>query len=488
MRPLAPLLTVVVVALSCIGGAKAQSYSDFSTQRFRPTVGPGNYLGLDGATVQAAGAITYGLAFDYAAEALVVEHPCRALENLARCRDRRVALLERTGLAHLLLSAGIGTRTQLSFGLPLGASDTRPFSFWVTQPGASSMYRELRPKNGFVLGDLRAAAKVRVHGTNDDSLRVALVAAATLPTARLTSGDPCMGGERCTYIGERTTQAGGHAILELAAHPQLRAALLVGALYRPRERVLGAEVGSELSYGAALSYAVLSKLELKAELQGAVELRGADDIPLEARAGLSYGRDLVLTLGAGAGVLRDVGSPLYRLIAAVQWTPTFRDGDGDGLEDDDDACPREAEAADGFRDGDGCVDADNDGDGLLDAQDACDDAVEDRDGFADHDGCPDPDNDEDGVLDGYDSCEGAKEDRDGDHDDDGCPDLDTDRDGVLDANDRCVNEAEDTDGLADEDGCPESDFDGDGFDDAADACPEEPGPKTGAAGDDGCPA
>jgi hypothetical protein len=290
-------------------------------------------------------------------------------------------------------------------------------------------------------------------------------------------------------MGERSVQTGAHAIVEIAPSAAFRAALLLGAMYRPARSLLGTEVGSELSYGAAASYIVARQLALKAELQGALEFSGADDVPLEARAGLAYGRDLVFTVGGGAGVTGHVGSPQFRLFCGVQWTPTFRDADGDGFEDDSDACPRESEDRDGFEDGDGCVDRDNDRDGVLDAADACDAQAEDRDGFEDGDGCPDPDNDSDGVPDGYDSCEGQKEDRDGDHDDDGCPDLDADRDGVLDANDRCVNEAEDTDGLGDEDGCPEGDFDQDGVEDARDGCPEQPGLAMpgDAGGADGCP-
>jgi uncharacterized GH25 family protein len=66
------------------------------------------------------------------------------------------------------------------------------------------------------------------------------------------------------------------------------------------------------------------------------------------------------------------------------------DGDSDGLLDDVDACPADAEDADGFQDEDGCPDLDDDGDGVLDAADACREEPEDLDGFEDTDGCPEP--------------------------------------------------------------------------------------------------
>ena len=99
------------------------------------------------------------------------------------------------------------------------------------------------------------------------------------------------------------------------------------------------------------------------------------------------------------------------------------DNDGDGLDDDADACPNDAEDRDGFEDGDGCPDADNDADGLPDAVDAAPTAAKiatasrtttaapsptttttasptratparwiprTSDGFEDDDGCPEP--------------------------------------------------------------------------------------------------
>jgi outer membrane protein OmpA-like peptidoglycan-associated protein len=80
------------------------------------------------------------------------------------------------------------------------------------------------------------------------------------------------------------------------------------------------------------------------------------------------------------------------------------DRDFDGILDDVDACPDQAEDKDGFQDADGCPDPDNDGDGVLDAADKCPTEMEDKDGFQDADGCPDPDNDGDGVLDAADKC------------------------------------------------------------------------------------
>tara|TARA_R110002096_G_scaffold292224_3_gene486701 strand:- start:826 stop:1758 length:933 start_codon:yes stop_codon:yes gene_type:complete len=99
------------------------------------------------------------------------------------------------------------------------------------------------------------------------------------------------------------------------------------------------------------------------------------------------------------------------------------DKDGDGVHDDDDACPEAVEDQDGYMDEDGCPDPDNDGDGVLDADDQCPAEAESANGVDDEDGCPEPDGDGDGVVGNQDACPQEAEDMDGDADEDGCPDL-----------------------------------------------------------------
>jgi len=65
------------------------------------------------------------------------------------------------------------------------------------------------------------------------------------------------------------------------------------------------------------------------------------------------------------------------------------DPDNDGLAGPADKCPRKAEDADGFEDGDGCPDSDNDKDGVPDAADSCPLEAEVINGVEDDDGCPD---------------------------------------------------------------------------------------------------
>jgi len=203
-----------------------------------------------------------------------------------------------------------------------------------------------------------------------------------------------------------------------------------------------------------------------------------------------------------------------------------QDSDGDGLFDDEDVCPEQAEDFDELADDDGCPDDDVDEDGVADTEDACPLDAESPNDWQDDDGCPEigPDADGDGVEDFWDLCPFEPESADGQLDGDGCPEtddielveaveepepdepeveeelpafmdllppltrrVDSDGDGVLDDEDICPEEPEDHDGFLDDDGCPEADNDGDGLVDPRDRCPDAAEIVNGVLDDDGCP-
>lgn len=164
----------------------------------------------------------------------------------------------------------------------------------------------------------------------------------------------------------------------------------------------------------------------------------------------------------------------------------MKDSDGDGIADNEDACPDQA----GPLATRGCPDSD--GDLVADMSDACPTTA----GLQELAGCPD--SDRDGIADKDDNCPavaGIKAlkgcpDRDGDgiaDNDDACPDVkglaafrgcpDTDGDGITDAEDKCPTRR----GKQELQGCP--DQDNDGVADDNDRCPTEPGPASNA----GCP-
>jgi hypothetical protein len=190
--------------------------------------------------------------------------------------------------------------------------------------------------------------------------------------------------------------------------------------------------------------------------------------------------------------------PTWELTVGFDFFPALyrEDMDEDGIVDESDFCPLQAEDLDGFEDEDGCPDPDNDRDGIPDLTDECPNEPESLNGYMDDDGCPEPDSDGDGVGDALDNCPLEPEDKDQFQDDDGCPDLDNDEDGIPDVQDRCPNEPETLNGYQDDDGCPDegdivpglqTDSDGDGIPDAKDRCPTLAEDIDGFQDDDGCP-
>ena len=137
------------------------------------------------------------------------------------------------------------------------------------------------------------------------------------------------------------------------------------------------------------------------------------------------------------------------------------DTDGDGIYDQDDACPEEA----GLEIFNGCPDSDSDG--IQDSKDDCPNTP----GLAEFNGCPDSDGD--GIRDKDDECPSTA----GLASLNGCPDADSD--GIADKDDNCPNEA----GPSANNGCPWPDTDGDGVLDKDDQCPNE----AGEVANNGCP-
>lgn len=145
----------------------------------------------------------------------------------------------------------------------------------------------------------------------------------------------------------------------------------------------------------------------------------------------------------------------------------FKDTDGDGVIDKEDACKKVA----GPLENHGCPWPDTDGDKVFDKDDKCPEIA----GPVENQGCPWKDSDGDTLLDNADACPTVA----GPVENKGCPWKDTDKDSVLDKDDACPEVA----GLVENRGCPNLDADKDGVLDKDDACPAIAGP----AENKGCP-
>jgi OOP family OmpA-OmpF porin len=252
---------------------------------------------------------------------------------------------------------------------------------------------------------------------------------------------------------------------------------------------------AEVPVGLAVAFAISpQKFDIVGEVFGAIPLGTHTGYqPAEAIGGIKLylARNSFLSLGAGRGLMPAKGAnPDLRAFIGIVFEPNIGDRDGDGLKDDVDRCPDEAEDFDGFEDEDGCPEPDNDRDRIIDEDDRCPLIPEDKDGFQDEDGCPEgdkTDRDGDTILDTVDNCPDDPEDFDQFEDEDGCPDPDNDQDKILDLDDLCPDDPEDMDGFEDEDGCPDLDNDKDKILDKDDTCINEPETYNGTDDEDGCP-
>jgi OOP family OmpA-OmpF porin len=307
---------------------------------------------------------------------------------------------------------------------------------------------------------------------------------ALLPGGTIPTGD----GRK--FLADKSATGRLRGILEYGAE-SFRSAVMVGFLGRAKTQSFNSHLASQFLYALAMEWKPHRDVGLLAEFNGRVGSATYVDVnPAEVTGGMRVGlpHTFSIGVGGGAGINKAIGAPRFRGYLMLGWTPDFRDGDGDGVSDADDKCPKAEEDRDNFRDGDGCPDPDNDGDTLLDGADRCPSDAEDLDQFQDEDGCPEPDNDADNIADLNDPCPNAGEDGKGKKPNDGCPSTneDSDGDGTPDARDKCADEPEDRDGHEDYDGCPDIDNDGDGIPDNFDTCPGDAEDTDGFDDADGC--
>lgn len=387
--------------------------------------------------------------------------------------------------AQITGALAIANRVQIGLNVPILLFTTGESFRWqqVNPGGGVPIPRSIPGGSTSTLGDPRLHVLVTILDPDETGwLGLGAAIWGTAPLAHTLSPQH--------YAGDAAASFGGHVIASVRIE-HFRGSVNLGAAYHEPQQLVYSRRTSEMTWGAAGAYDFGTLVTAMLEITGQTTFGTVfdDEAPTEIRAaGLLHLDDFTLSIGLGAGIAYAIGVPVVRATIGGSWAPSVvRDSDHDGLRDDVDACPTEAEDPDGRIDEDGCPEDDDDEDGVADANDHCPDEAEDVDGNEDDDGCIDPDDDHDGIADGYDSCPQQAEDRDGDRDDDGCPDTDRDRDGVADAQDRCPDQAEDTDGLADEDGCPEDDADGDAIPDTADECADQAEDLDRYQDADGCP-
>ena len=204
----------------------------------------------------------------------------------------------------------------------------------------------------------------------------------------------------------------------------------------------GLGVGNELRYAGTIIYPWRDgRYRIGASLLGQTGIENASVIgntvfnkqntslewAAEGRMFFGPGDRFYASASGGTRLLQGYGGPDFRAVLAIgAYIPMFDtqppspeaaekkredwrrgaalDTDGDGLNDDVDPCPNQAEDGKPPSPNDGCPVGDKDGDGIPDAQDKCPNEAEDFDGIDDLDGCPEEDFDQDTIPDVSDHC------------------------------------------------------------------------------------
>lgn len=398
----AALATATLLGIS---PAQAQTPGGIALNQLDPTPAGDAFFGVP-SPFASGHLVPRGFAmFDYAASPLMVSTGSTAS-----------AVVASQAFLHLGASLALFDHLLLSAALPIA----------VAQGGDSPTVNGITfasPSSGAV-GDLRLGARVRMLGEDNTPFQLGLGAYLFAPT-----------GSSDTFTGEGALRLEPHLAVG-GRLPRFVWSASLGAMLR------GSGNPSTLTYGAGAAVSLFDdRLQVGPEVfastplqEGFLELskdklisRGRAtnaEVLLDVRARLFGG--LWIGAAAGPGLSSAIGTPVFRGLVSIGWSPLAPRGDH---EEDKPS-----------------LDADEDG--LLDTQDACPHAFGPANADAKRNGCPVQDRDEDGIADPEDACPDVRGD-DSDPKGLGCP-ADQDGDGVPDTLDICPKEK----GSALENGCP----------------------------------
>jgi OOP family OmpA-OmpF porin len=459
---IAALLAAVGVTLPA--AARAQE-GGFALNQFQPTPAGDVFFGVPGPS--ADGHLeppkAYAM-FDY------LHRPIRSGE---------AAVVSAQGFMRLDVSWALWDRLLVSVDAPLavvlsGDADAVPGTTFAALESPS-------------FGDLRIGLRGRLFGEDGSPFQLGLGSYLFAPT-----------GEQDQYTGEGSLRGAFHLsvggrvgsdvafVYSVAAGTELRASDSPHALtYGAGAGILFAgdivQAGAEFIGSTALGETIY----LAATPVTATDAGTDAEILFGAKIRLLDG--LTIGASAGPGLGGGVGTPIFRAVGMLGWTPLpagppaedkgdtiakVEDNDDDGIPDKKDACPEKAGEPNLDPEKNGCPPSDKDADGIVDTDDACPTVA----GLANTDftqnGCP-ADTDGDGFHDGIDACVNVEGDPSDDEKKRGCP-SDDDGDGIVNGKDACPADAGGPSDDPTQSGCPD-DPDGDGIRYAADACPRDPG-------------
>jgi OmpA-OmpF porin, OOP family len=468
--------TLSLCLLASERDACAQDKAGFATNRYEPAERGSYWHANESLDLRGHLRPSIGITGDYSYRSFIVFQPDG---------DVRASIVRNAFYLHAGASIVLFERLRLAFNMPFQAG-VDGHAATIQRNGVVTTF--FPPPDDGGLGDLRFGADVRLLGVHGDPITLAAGVQAWAPTGR----EAQYAGDGEWRLKPRVMASGDIDMFTYSGS--------IGVLYRSRQETIGAgSIGSEFNLTAAAGLKILNKaLVVGPEFWGSTVFDdgfGRKTTPMEVALGAHYLIADQFRVGAAiaTGLTRSFGSPVVRYLLGVEWAPgVVEDRDGDGIKDNEDACPdtKGVRSADPAKNG--CPPpppalagpSDRDNDGIIDNEDACPDIPGVKTGDPATNGCKDTDGD--GIFDPKDACPNERGVGSSDPHFNGCPDGDGD--GIFDKVDACPKEA----GVADPDpkknGCPaDPDRDKDGIPNDQDACPDEPGKPDPDPKKNGCP-
>lgn len=477
MRPSSFAATASAIALVMLTGAAKAQEGGFALNQLEPAPAGDVFFGVPGPSAAGHLDLRAVAMFDYAHRPI-------------RIRQEDIAVVSSQAFVRLDASFALWDRLLVSVDLPLLVAQSGD------DPGAVGVqYTELTSPE---LADLRFGLRARLAGEDGGPVQLGVGGYVFAPT-----------GSPEQYTGDGAARGAFHASVGG------RVGSSVGFLWNAAAGVdlTGGDSPQSFTFGGAVGLILADDhLQIGPEIYGAVPFGG--DVSLSTtpvttnaastNAEILFGAKLRvaggLTFGAagGPGLLKAVGTPVFRAVGVIGWAPLpsrktvvqskpvvqIGDKDDDAIADNIDACPdlKGNPSPDPAKDG--CPPSDRDSDAVLDIDDACPTTAGVRSADATKNGCP-VDTDGDGFHDGIDACSKVIGASSSDPKKNGCP-SDKDDDGIADTSDACPTVKGQQSADPKHNGCVE-DPDGDGIKFGADSCPNEKGAPDPDPKQNGCP-
>jgi outer membrane protein OmpA-like peptidoglycan-associated protein len=425
--------------------ALAQEQNPLALNRFHPAPAGDRMFGVQSPFVAGEATPHLMLLLDYAHNPLV-------LRRQADSSDIG-SVVENQLFLHANATFALFNRLAINLDLPIALAQSGDTP---TPTGTTEVFTS---PEGAQIGDLRIGLRLRLLGEYDDAFQLALGGYVWVPTGNSEQGsyvsDGKVRGLPQLIVGGR----GEKFVWSAAVGPELRGTQTYAQV----------EQGTSLQGGAGFGVLLGEERHLQVGIETSISTVLGNPSRRNTNAELLLGGryrvagPVEIGLGVGPGLTSGIGTPDFRGVAMIAFSP----------EQKKEAPPPPA---------------DRDKDTILDAQDACPDVPGVASDDAKKHGCPPPkDTDKDTIIDDLDACPTEPGPANEDPKKHGCPPPpDKDKDGIPDAADACVDVPGVADADAKKNGCP-PDKDGDTVIDAEDACVNIPGRKTADPATNGCP-